>query len=79
MQGEAAGDADALRVIGPHDCASGLDAHNQTGIPTRPTEPGRSSGTIPIEIGLKFMLAIACCANTTGSGPAGAVADQNLY
>jgi hypothetical protein len=75
--------ADAELVTGPHVLRLGFCAHIQVGIPMMPTLPARGSGTIPILIARSRIRAIACCANTRGSGaaagPAGGAADHNEY
>lgn len=70
--------ADADLVTGPHVDGPGLVSHIHTGIPTKPTDPGRASGTVPIETDFRFILAIARCAKIRGSGgaPAGGCANQ---
>ena len=75
--------ADADLVTGPHVLWSGFWVHIQVGIPMMPTLPARGSGTMPILIARSPISAIACCANTRGSGaaagPAGGEADHNEY
>ena len=66
------------RAIGPTVLGPGFAAHIHVGIPTIPTLPAPGSGTIPIVIARNCIAAIARCASTAGSGPAGAVADQNV-
>src|SRR5450759_4021513 len=71
--------SDAVFVAGPNVCGSGASTHIHTGIPTSPTYPGLSSGTIPILIGRSCRAASALSATTTGSTdttPIGTVADQ---
>ena len=75
--------ADADFVTGPHVLWSGFCAHIQVGIPMMPTLPALGSGTMPMLIARNRISAIACCANTCGSGgaagPAGGVADHSEY
>jgi hypothetical protein len=75
--------ADADFVTGPHVFRLGFCAHIQVGIPMMPTLPARGSGTMPMLIARSRISAIACCANTRGSGgaagPAGEVADHSEY
>ncbi|MFZ0160290.1 MAG: hypothetical protein WAL50_14790 [Kineosporiaceae bacterium] len=66
------------RVIGPTVLGPGFAAHIHVGIPTIPTLPAPGSGTIPIVIARNCIAAIARRANTTGSGPTGTAADQNV-
>ena len=72
--------ADADFVTGPHVFRLGFCAHIQVGIPMMPTLPARDSGTMPMLIARSRISAIACCANTRGSGgaagPAGEVAGE---
>jgi hypothetical protein len=75
--------AEADSVTGPHVLWLGFCAHIQVGIPMMPTLPARGSGTIPMLIARSRISAIACCANTRGSGgaagPAGGAADHSEY
>src|SRR5665647_3803380 len=68
---------DADFVTGPNVLWLGFCAHIQVGIPMMPTLPTRGSGTMPMLIARNRIRAIACCANTRGSGgaagPAGGV------
>src|SRR5664279_2217543 len=68
--------AEAVRVIGPATWSPPAEDHIHTGMPTRPTRPGRSSGTMPIVTGRSCIAAIARSASTRGSGPAGVASDQ---
>src|SRR5687767_10648797 len=74
---------EAVRVIGPHVCCPGFATHIHVGSPTIPTLPGWGSGTMPIPIARRRIVAIARKASTRGSGgaagPAGEVADQKVY
>ena len=71
--------SDAVRVIGPHVCTPGSATHNHTGNPTKPTDPGGGSGTIPTPTARNSIDATARRANTAGSGGAapGAAASQS--
>ncbi len=71
--------SDAVFDAGPYVCASGASTHIHTGIPTSPTYPGLSSGTIPILIGRSWRATTAFSARTAGSTettPIGTVGDQ---
>jgi hypothetical protein len=71
--------AEALRVIGPQVLAVGCATHIQFGMPTRPIDPGRDSGTIPIVIARNCMLATACWASTRGLGGCGGAVNAQYW